>query len=190
MAMAAAIPAVVGGLFSLFGGERRNRAEERFAANRHQVEVADLRAAGLNPVLSGTGGAGAPMPDVEDSVSPAVNSAFAVKLQQQELRNMKRQEQLLGQQELKTRIEAINARTQGEITARFGPDQASSALDAQRIANELALRQVPIAQIQEQMWKSAGSILATGLDKIGAANSAADWMRLLRNLGQIPGGSK
>lgn len=53
-------------------------------ANAHQREVIDLRAAGLNPILSGTGGVGAAVSPgasapQHDVVTPAVNTALAAR---------------------------------------------------------------------------------------------------------------
>lgn len=47
------------------------RWEEAMRSTAHQAEIADLKAAGLNPILSGTGGSGAPW----HSVAPATVQA-------------------------------------------------------------------------------------------------------------------
>lgn len=85
---------LIGGASSFFGGERQNDAaasSAREAAainrenfkNRHQWEVADLKKAGLNPILSAHGsppGASAPAAAVpSNSIGEGVNSAMAAR---------------------------------------------------------------------------------------------------------------
>jgi len=82
---------LLGGIFSASGARKQNRLareeaqrnrdfQERMSSTSHQREVEDLRAAGLNPILSGTGGMGASSPGGSmaaqvDEKTAAVHSA-------------------------------------------------------------------------------------------------------------------
>lgn len=142
--MAAWIAPLLAGGFSALGQRRANKAaREEAQKNRefqlymsntaHQREVKDLRAAGLNPILSATGGPGAStgsgaMAQQRDEIGPAVGSAMAARRLKQDLRIQEAQEKLLTQQEYKTRVEADKAQYEASL-ARTDALFASATLD-------------------------------------------------------------
>lgn len=89
--LAPALPIVgdiVGGVSSAKEAKKNREFQQYMSDTAHQREVKDLRAAGLNPILSGTGGAGASTPSGSVAQVPDYGGGIASAIQGKKQRDL------------------------------------------------------------------------------------------------------
>ena len=148
-------------LFSNYQANRAWSRQKQAAQSAHQWEVADLRAAGLNPILSATGGNGANLPSVavaQNASSEAPNilgmmaTAQGIRNQIQQEKVMKAQEDLLKYQAYRENDAATLLRAQ---TAQINTNNYIPSIFNARVMNDPKLRDQMTNMYQTELYKNA-----------------------------------
>lgn len=179
------IPALIAGGAALIGGALRNKAaaaasakqmafQERMSSTAHQREVIDLRAAGLNPILSsrygGSSSPGGAQPQVIDPVGPAVATGLqtyqtdaAVRKQEQEVRNLINDFDLTNQK--KWLIEA-----QKYLTDK-STEEKQASINLMRETIEVQKKKAQISELQYNALNEAIKLLTQSFEGLSFLNN-------------------
>ncbi len=165
-----------GAALGAVGGIFANRQQSKqFAANyalakdqlyrQHQIEVADLKAAGLNPILSANGGNttfGASSGGSYENVGAAANSGY---MAAQQAKNLDAQNKAIDATIIKTRAEAQN------VIADTALKQAQTA-NTKGLTSLIPLQRQNIwamteqAKAQTENWRMQVKVAEANIDKI------------------------
>lgn len=191
---------LLGGLFGSSSAKKANKEakkmmreqmawQERMANTVHQRGVIDLRAAGLNPILSATKGFSAAMPG-NVSAAPVLNEGAAGQASALAIQNAAAQTDLL-----KAQAENVRAQTETEKNKPENVAQSTKtgAAQAQSFESAAALsRQLEITE----GWKSKQAIAELALKNVTTdiaekygMKMAEEAMRQARSQSQIMAGS-
>ena len=139
-----------------------NQFTERQLKNKHTWQVADLRKAGLNPILSATNGApiggssaASSSGNIAGSAASLLSSAAQTRQQDLNAEKLEAEINLLNSQSTKARAEARNVHNLGNITQNLGNISSgfhSLTENSSKVTNE-AVKRVKEATGKNAWWR-------------------------------------
>jgi len=200
-AAASLLGGVISNAMNAREAKRNRQFQERMSSTAHQREVADLRAANINPSLRSLGGASTPGGDraeMQDFVSKGVSSALAVRMQKAQIDLVSAQAGLARTQAADIANTAAAGRLRG-ITADADAKEMTTA--QLRESLPVALAQAK-AEVQRTLASAEAARAVAFLDRAAAAGAinaqefeqmigtAGPWTKFLLNVIQTLGRSR